>query len=143
MVRLFDSAFWIGTLLVGAAMLVALAALNSSAIPIIGSGRGALLAVAALGIAACTIAGVGQAPSLGLDPPGHAPWRDHRGPRQRRHCGRTLGWAPVLQPVAGLVPGSSPGAPIDTVRVAIVAVAGLVAVKWLIAVGLAAYERLT
>lgn len=143
MVRLFDTTFWFGTLLVGASLLVAVAALSSSTIPIVGTGRGALVAMAILGIAACTVGGVGQAPSLGWTSPVTIFGAVTGVLAALVIVAGLAGWAPILEPVAGLMPGTGPGATIDTVRVAIFALAGLVGVKWLVAVGLAVYERLT
>lgn len=143
MVRLFDTSFWFGTLLVGAALVVALAALSSTTIPIVGTGRGALLTVAVLGVVACTVGGVGQAPSLGWTSPVTIFGAITGMLAALVIVAGLAGWAPILEPVAGLVPGAATGGVTDTVRVAIFALAALVGVKWLVALGLAVYERLT
>ena len=140
MVKLFDARVFLGTLLVVGALVIAYAALTRDSLPIVGIGRGALLAVAVVGMAGCAVAGISQAPVLG--------WTD-----PMIILGSVLGvialviigaglfdWQPVLQPVAGLVP-SHTGEASQTVRAAIFALGAMVALKWAIAVAMAAFAR--
>ena len=140
MVKLFDATFFLGTVLMAATLLIAYAALTRDSLPVIGVGRGALLAVAVVGMAACAVGGISQAPTLG--------WTD-----PTIILGSVLGvvalvvlgaglfdWQAVLDPISGFVP-SRAGEASQTVRVAIVALAGVVGIKWVIAVGMAALAR--
>jgi hypothetical protein len=102
-------------------------------LPFIGSGRGALLAVAVLGMAGCSIGGLSRAPALGWSHPFIV-------------IGSILGvvalvviasglfeWDGLLRPFAQLVPGQAV-AGASTVQLAIVGLAGVIAVKALIGV---------
>jgi hypothetical protein len=142
MVKLFDTTFFLGTFLVIVAVAIAYAALTRDSLPIVGVGRGALLAVAVVGMAGCAVAGISQAPALG--------WTD-----PMIVLGSALGvialvvigaglfeWQGVLQPIAGFVPDRA-GEASQTVRAAIFALAAMVGLKWLIAVGMAAFARQT
>lgn len=139
-VKLFDATFLLGTFLVVVALVIAFAALTRDSLPIIGVGRGALLAVAVVGMAGCAVAGISQAPILGWTDPmivlGSA-----LGVIALVIVGAGLfGWAGVLQPIAGFVPTRT-GEVDQTVRVAIVALSGMTAVKWVIGVAMAAFVR--
>jgi hypothetical protein len=140
MVRLFDTTFIVGALLVIAALVIAIAALTRESLPIIGVGRGALVAVAIAGMAGCAVAGISQASSLG--------WTD-----TMILLGSVLGvvallvvaaglfgWDGVLQPVAGFVP-SRAGDVDQTVRVAIAALSAVIGLKWVIGIAMAAFAR--
>ncbi len=133
MVGPLDVSFLAGVVLVALALVVACAATAHPDLPIVGSGRGALLAVAALGMAGCSVGGLSQAPVLGWSHPYIV-------------VGSILGvvalvviasglfeWDLVLRPVAQLVPGSL-AADASAVRLAIVALAGVIVVKALVGV---------
>lgn len=139
MIRLFDSTFLLGTVLVLVALAIAAAALMKIDLPVLGAGTGALLAVALIGIAGCAVGGIAQAPTLGWTSP-------------TMMIGTVLGivafviiaagvfgWAPVLEPVARLVPSQL--TPLSTAQLATFALAGLIAIKWLIATGIAIAAR--
>ena len=137
MVKLFDGTFLAGTLLVALAVAIALLAAAGRELPWVGVGRGALIAVAIVGMAGCAIGGIGQAPSIGWTHPvtiiGIL-----LGIVALAVIGAGLfGWSTVLQPVSGLVPGSTPAGLDETLRVALIALAGVIVIKWLVAVGLA------
>jgi hypothetical protein len=140
MVKLFDATFFLGTFLVVVALVIAYAALTRDSLPIVGVGRGALLTVAVVGMAGCAVAGISQAPVLG--------WTD-----PMIVLGSVLGvialvvlgaglfsWDGVLQPIAGLVPTRT-GQVDQTVRVAIVALSGMIAIKWAIGLAMATFAR--
>jgi len=139
MVRLFDSTFLLGSVLVLIALALAVAALMKIDLPVVGTGTGALLAVAVVGMAGCAVGGISQAPTLGWTAPtvilGSA-----LGIAALVVIGAgVFGWAPVLAPIARLVPSQL--APLSTAQVATLALAGLIAIKWLIAVGMAIVAR--
>ncbi len=142
MVKLFDGTFLAGTLLVALAVAIALMAAAGRELPWVGVGRGALIAVAIVGMAGCAIGGIGQAPSIGWTHPvtiiGIL-----LGIVALAVIGAGLfGWSTVLQPVSGLVPGSTPAGLDETLRVALIALAGVIVIKWMVAVGLATSARL-
>ena len=137
MVKLFDGTFLAGTLLVALAVAIALMAAAGRELPWVGVGRGALIAVALVGMAGCAIGGIGQAPSIGWTHPvtiiGIL-----LGIVALAVIGAGLfGWSTVLQPVSGLVPGSTPAGLDETLRVALIALAGVIVIKWVVALGLA------
>jgi len=143
MVKLFDGTFLAGTLLVALAVAIALLAAAGRELPWVGVGRGALIAVAIVGMAGCAIGGIGQAPSLGWTHPvtiiGIL-----LGIAALAVIGAGLfGWSTVLQPVSALVPGSTPAGLDETLRVALIALAGVIVIKWLVAVGLATSTSLS
>ena len=117
MVKLFDSTFVLGSALVIASLVVAALALTRDDVPIIGTGALALVAVAAitfgtvLGVAALLLIAAGL-----------------------------LGWTAVLDPIARFVPGQASAA-MTPARTAIFALAVLIGVKWLVAIGMAATAR--
>ena len=142
MVKFFDGTFLAGTLLVALAVAIALMAAAGRELPWVGVGRGALIAVAIVGMAGCAIGGIGQAPSIGWTHPvtiiGIL-----LGIVALAVIGAGLfGWSTVLQPVSGLVPGSTPAGLDETLRVALIALAGVIVIKWMVAVGLATSARL-
>lgn len=139
MVKLFDGTFLAGTALVVVAVAIALLAAGGRELPWVGAGRGALIAVAIVGMAGCAIGGIGQAPTVGWTHPatiiGIA-----LGVVALAIIGAGLfGWSGILQPVSGFVPGTAPAGLDASLRVALIALAGLIVVKWLVAVGLATY----
>jgi hypothetical protein len=142
-VKLFDATFWSGTALVGGALAVTLAVLTAHELPWIGSGRGALIAVALLGITGCAIGGVSQAPALGWTHP-IAIFGAITGVIALLFIAAgVFGWDPIVRPIASIAPGIAAVGGEGTVRLAIAALGGVIAVKWLVAVGLAAAARLT
>lgn len=50
-----------------------------------------------------------------------------------------FGWSAVLQPIAGIMPAQL--APATDIRTAVFALAGLIAIKWMVALGMAAIAR--
>jgi hypothetical protein len=139
MVKLFDTTFFAGSFLVLAALVVAFLALTRDDVPIVGTGVGALLAVAVIGMAGCAVGGISQAPVVGWTAPvivlGIV-----LGVAALAIVGAgVFGWDALLQPVAQFVPGQA--ATISTVRTAIFALAVLIAVKWVVAIGMAATAR--
>jgi hypothetical protein len=135
-VKLFDTTFIVGTCLVLAALAVAFLALNRDDLPVLGTGVGALLAVGMIGMAGCAIGGISQAPVVGWTAPtiilGIV-----LGVISLVVVGAGIfGWDALLQPIAQFVQGQA--ASVSTVRTAIFALAVLIAVKWVIAVGMAA-----
>jgi hypothetical protein len=132
----FDVSFFGGLLFVVAAVAIAVAAINDHGLPIFGTGRGALIAVLLVGMSGCAIAGVSQATPLGWTHPliitGSA-----LGVVALAVIGAGLfGWDAVVRPVATLVPGGTFVAA-TTEQLALVAIAGLIVIKFLINLGFA------
>jgi hypothetical protein len=136
MMKGLDGTFWAGGALVLVTLAVAIGAVVSPSLPIIGSGRLALVAVAVLGMAACMVAGIGQAPTIGWTHPAVI-------------VGSILGvlalvvilaglggWS-VVQPVGDVVARVTGSAEVTIEQSAIVALAGIVVVKWVVGVVLA------
>jgi hypothetical protein len=139
MVRLFDSTFLLGSVLVLIALALAVAALMKIDLPVVGAGTGALLAVAVVGMAGCAVGGISQAPTLGWTAP-TVLLGTVLGIAALVVIGAgVFGWAPVLEPIARLVPSQL--APLSTAQVATLGLAALIATKWLIAVGMAIVAR--
>lgn len=139
MVRLFDATFVFGSLLVLAALVVAVAALTADDLPIIGTGVGALLAVAAIGMAGCAVGGISQAPSVGWTAPTIVLGILLGTLALVIVAAGLFGWTALLQPIGRFVPGQA--ATVPTVHMAIFALAVLISVKWAIAIGMAATAK--
>jgi leucine-zipper of insertion element IS481 len=143
MIKLFDGTFLAGTLLVVLALAIAVLAAVGRDLPWIGTGRGALIAVAVVGMAGCAIGGISQAPAIGWTHPVTLIGIVFGIAALTVIAAGLFGWEGVLQPIAGLVPGASGDGSSQTIRTAVVALAGIIAIKWLVAVVLATYARLT
>lgn len=143
MVRLFDGPFLGGTVLAALAVVLALVAASGRELPWLGAGVGALVAVAIVGMASCMVGGVGQAPAVGWTHPVTIVGIVLGIATLVVIAAGLFGWSAILQPVSGLIPGSAAAGVSETVRTALVALAGLLVVKWLVAVGLATYRSLT
>jgi hypothetical protein len=139
MVRLFDATFMVGSLLVMAALVVAVLALTRDDLPLIGTGRGALIAVAVIGMAGCAVGGISQAPILGWTAPTIVLGIVLGTLALLIVAAGIFGWSSVLQPIAQFVPVQA--AAVTTVRTAIFALAVLIAAKWVIAIGMAAIAK--
>jgi hypothetical protein len=143
MIKLFDGTFLAGTLLVVLALAIAVLAAAGRDLPWLGSGRGALIAVAVVGMAGCAIGGISQAPAIGWAHPVTVVGIVLGIVALAVIAAGLFGWDGVLQPIAGLVPGPSADGASQTIRTAVIALAGIIAIKWLVAVALATYARLT
>jgi hypothetical protein len=139
MFRAFDGTFWLGTLLVGAALAIVAATFRSQDLPVIGNGRLALLAVGLLGLGACTVVGSGSGPREA------AAFVDFTRPASA--FGATLGFAamavlvigligfePVFSPLAQIVPTAVATGEGAAQRLAIVALGGIIALKWAVGI---------
>ena len=135
MLRLGDSTFLLGSLLVIAALAIAAAAIMKVDLPLIGAGTGALLAVAVVGMAGCAVAGISQAPTLGWTAPTIVLGTVLGVVALLIIAAGIFGGAPVLDPIGRLVPGQL--APLSPAQTAIFALAALIAVKWVVAIGMA------
>ena len=139
MVKLFDTTFLTGSALVLLALGVAFLAITRDQLPIIGTGVGALLAVAAIGMAGCAVGGISQAPALGWTAPTIVFGTVLGLVAILIIAAGVFGWTPVLEPIARFVPGQAAVA--TPVTTAIFALAVLIAVKWVVAIGLAVAAR--
>jgi hypothetical protein len=102
-----------------------------------------LIAVAVVGMAGCAIGGISQAPAIGWTHPVTLVGIVLGVVALAVIAAGLFGWDGVLQPIAGLVPGPSADGASQTIRTAVIALAGIIAIKWLVAVALATYARLT
>jgi hypothetical protein len=139
-VKLFDATFLLSTLLAGAALAIAFAAVTRDDLPLVGTGVGALITVALIGMAGCAVGGISQAPIVGWTSPtillGIV-----LGVIAIAIVGAGLfGWDGVLQPITQLVPGHA-ATTLTPARTATFALGALIAFKWLIATGMAAFAH--
>jgi len=139
MVKLFDTTFFVGSFLVLAALAVAFLALTRDDLPLVGTGVGALLAVAVIGMAGCAVGGISRAPALGWSAPTIVLGIVLGVVALAVIGAGVFGWDALLQPIGQFVPGRT--ATPTTVQTAIFALALLIAVKWVIAIGMAATAR--
>jgi hypothetical protein len=139
MVKLFDTTFLTGSALVLLALGVAFLAITRDQLPIIGTGVGALLAVAAIGIAGCAVGGISQAPALGWTAPTIVFGTVLGLVAILIIAAGVFGWTPVLEPIARFLPAQATAA--SPVTTAIFALAVLIAVKWVVAIGMAVAAR--
>jgi hypothetical protein len=132
MPRTFDGPFWLGGALSLVTLAVAIGAIATPSLPVIGSGRGAVIAVAILGMAACAVGGIGQAPMIGWTNPGVI-------------VGSVIGvlalvvivagfgvWPGLVQPVGDALTRVTGSAALTVEQSAIVTLAGIVLVKWVV-----------
>lgn len=139
MVRLFDATFFAGSVLALLALVLAVAALTRDELPVIGVGSGALVAVAVLGMASCAVGGISQATPVGWTNPGIVAGI-FVGVIALAIVGAGLaGWTGLTQPVAQLVGGQT--STMTPARAATVLLAGVVLIKWVVAVAMAALAR--
>jgi hypothetical protein len=139
MVRLFDTTFMLGTLLVVLALGIAVAALARDDLPLVGTGVGALIAVAVIGMAGCAVGGISQAPAVGWTTPAIVLGVVLGVVALVVLAAGLFGWTAVLQPVSQFVPGDA--RTLTPARTAIAALGALIAVKWFIATVMAAVAR--
>jgi hypothetical protein len=127
----FGVSFIVGTALTVVALGLAYLALTQESLPYIGSGAGALVAMTIIGMAGCSVGGLTQAPILGWLSPGILAGTILGVVSLGIVAAGLFGWDGALRPVAQLVPGHlTTGA--TTVHLAIVALGGVIAVKWAI-----------
>jgi hypothetical protein len=141
MLRAFDGSFWAGTAFVAVALAIVAAVATSTPVPVLGSGRLALLAVGALGLAACMSVGSGTAVVDGKTV------FDVTAPATLVGTAFGLlsfaivvvgliGFEPILRPVGQFLPGAVATGEGAVQRIAIVALGGVIAAKWLIGLAL-------
>ena len=140
MVKLFDSTFVLGSALVIASLVVAALALTRDDVPVLGTGALALVAVAVIGMAGCAVGGISQAPTIGWTAPTIIFGTVLGVAALLVIAAGLLGWTTVLDPIARFVPGQA-AALVTPARTAIFALAVLIGVKWLVAIGMAATTR--
>jgi hypothetical protein len=127
----FDAAFFVGLLFVLSALALASLAINGRALPIVGAGRGALIAVVMIGMAGCAIAGISQTTTFGWTHPVMILGSVLGVVALAVIAAGILGWDGILRPVATLMPGGSLVAA-TTEQLALVAIAGIIALKFAI-----------
>lgn len=137
--KLFDATFLGGTILAVLAVGLAWAAVTRVELPVLGSGAWLLLAIGVVGLASCAVGGIGTVTEFDITQP-------------RILIGTVLGvvaiviviagllgWTAPFQPLVQLVPGEA--ASVSAVQLASLALAGLIATKWVIATGLALFDQ--
>ena len=139
MVRLFDTTFILGTVLVVLALGIAVAAIARDDLPLVGTGVGALIAVGIIGMAGCAVGGISQAPVAGWTNPGIVIGVVLGVVALVVVAAGVFGWTAVLQPMSQFVPGDA--STLTPMRTAIAALGALIAVKWLVATVMAALAR--
>jgi hypothetical protein len=139
MVKLFDTNFFIGSILVIAALSVAFLAMTRSELPIVGTGVGALLLVGVLGMAGCAVAGISQAPTLGWTAPVIVLGTVLGVAALLVIAAGVFGWSGILEPIAAFVPGGATAA--NPTTTAVFALAAIIAAKWVIGIAMAVTAR--
>jgi hypothetical protein len=137
----FDVSFFVGLAFVLAATAVAALAVGGRALPIVGTGRGALIAVAVMGMTGCAVAGISQTTTFGWTHPVMILGSVLGVLALAVIAAGIFGWDPVVRPVASLVPGGTLIAA-TTEQLAIVAIAAMIAVKFVINLGFATFRSL-
>ena len=132
----FDVPFFIGLIFVVASIAIAIAAVNGRGLPVFGTGRGALIAVLVVGMSGCAIAGVSQATPLGWAHPLIITGSVLGVVALAIIAAGFFGWDQVVRPVAALVPGGTL-VNATTEDLALVAITGIIALKFLINLGFA------
>jgi len=130
MPKVFDASFVGGTVLMLIALGLAWAVVSRTELPVLGAGAGVLLAVGIVGMASCAVGGIGTVTEFDLTQP-------------RILIGTVLGilallivvagllgWTAPFQPLVQLVPGEA--ATVSAAQLAALALAILIAAKWLI-----------
>jgi hypothetical protein len=132
----FDVSFFVGLVFVLGAIAVAALAVGGRALPVVGTGHGVLIAVAVIGMTGCALAGISQTTTFGWTHPVMI-LGSVLGVVGLAVIGAgVFGWDPVVRPVASLVPGGTLVAA-TTEQLAIVAIAGMIALKFVINLGFA------
>jgi len=139
MVKPFDTNFFIGSILVIAALSVAFLAMTRSELPIVGTGVGALLLVGVLGMAGCAVAGISQAPTLGWTAPVIVLGTVLGVAALLVIAAGIFGWSGVLQPISAFVPGGATAT--NPTTTAVFALAAIIAAKWVIGIAMAVTAR--
>lgn len=138
----FDVSFFVGFAFVLAAIAVAAVAVGGRALPIVGTGRGALIAVALIGMTGCAVAGISQTTTFGWTHPVMILGSLLGIVALALIAAGIFGWDPVVRPVASLVPGGTLTTA-TTEQLAIVAIAAMIALKFVINLAFATIRSLT
>ena len=139
MVKLFDTTFITGSVLVLLSLGIAFLAITREELPVIGTGIGALIAIAVVGMAGCAVGGISQAPALGWTAPSILFGTVLGIAALVIIAAGAFGWTAVLDPIARVVPFQAATA--TPVATAIFSLATVIAVKWIVAIGMAATAR--
>jgi hypothetical protein len=137
----FDVSFFVGLAFVLAAIAVAAVAVGGRALPIVGTGRGALIAVAVIGMTGCAVAGISQTTTFGWTHPVMILGSVLGIVALAVIAAGIFGWDPLVRPVASLVPGGTLIAA-TTEQLAIVAIAAMIALKFVINLAFATFRSL-
>jgi hypothetical protein len=138
----FDVSFFVGLAFVLAAIAVAALAAGGRALPMVGTGRGALIAVAVIGMTGCAVAGISQTTTFGWTHPVMLLGSILGIVALALIAAGIFGWDPVVRPVASLAPGGTLTAA-TTEQLAIVAIAAMIGLKFVINLAFATIRSLT
>ena len=139
MFKSFDATFLGSTVLVVAALGLAWAAITGTELPVLGSGAALLIAVGIVGLAACAVGGVGQVTSFDLTDPKMLIGTVLGIAALAIVVAGLVGWAAPFQPLVQLVPGQAANA--SAVQLSALALAIVIAAKWLIGLGFGVVAR--
>ena len=134
MLKAFDASFFGGTALMLIALGLAWAAVSRTELPLLGTGAGVLIAVGVVGMASCAVGGIGAVTEFDLTQPHILVGTVLGIVAILIVVAGLLGWTAPFQPLVQLVPGEA--ATVSAVQLASLALAILIAAKWLIAFGL-------
>lgn len=129
--KVFDIQFILGFGFVVLALVVAGAAMNGSALPLVGLGRGPLIAVAVLGMSGCAIAGISQATPLGWTHPLIVFGSIVGVIALAVIAAGLFGWDGLVRPIASVTPGGALIAA-TTEQLAVISLAGIIVVKFVV-----------
>lgn len=137
----FDGSFFVGFAFVLAAIAVAAVAAGGRTLPIVGTGRGALIAVAVIGMTGCAIAGISQTTTFGWTHPVMILGSVLGVLALAVIAAGVFGWDPIVRPIASLGPGGTLISA-TTEQLAIVAIAAMIALKFVVNLGFATFRSL-
>lgn len=123
--------FALGTATVVVCLALAYIAATSNSVPVVGTVRTTLIAMAVIGMAGCAIAGIGQAPTIGWTHPISIIGIVLGVLALAVVAAGLVGWDGFFAPIAGLVP-SQDAVALTTERLAVISLALVIAVKWLV-----------
>ncbi|MBI3752133.1 MAG: hypothetical protein HY263_10830 [Chloroflexi bacterium] len=123
--------FALGTVTVVVCLALAYVAVTSNSVPVVGTVRTALIAMAVIGMAGCAVAGIGQAPVIGWTHPISILGIVLGVLALAIVAAGLAGWDGFFSPIVDFVPQQD-AVVLTTERLAMVSLALVIAVKWLV-----------
>lgn len=124
--------FALGTITTIVCLALAYVAATSNSVPVVGTVRATLIAMAVIGMAGCAIAGVGQAPTIGWTHPISIIGIVLGVLALAIVAAGLVGWDGFFTPIASILPAPY-AVVLTTERLAVISLALVVGVKWLVA----------